>query len=222
MPIIWFMTYGHRARAPSALGQAKAVRILTAFVLGLALLGGQYRSPDGSKAASVVAHAQAQIHSPSSDDARVRSEGCLPDGSGSLKVVLSGTLEHTIEWRNDDMECGGINGTLQFGGVPAGANTQVDLNFKIEVDEGATGTDLPVRVTIYDWASGSNFAMSGSGCTANVTEQSLIDENPAYRSYRIAANGGCAEPLGQVSGPGAGVGKIMVGPFEFVGLAVWQ
>ena len=221
MPV-WFMTRGRRARTPAPLSRPRAAHVLIALVLGLALLGGQYRSPDPSVAASAVADQQEKDPSASTDDARMRSQGCLPDGTGSLKVVLSGALDHNIEWQDDDLDCGGSNGTLQFGGVPAGADARVDLNFKIEVEEGATGTDLLARVTIYDQGSGSNFAMSESGCTVNVTEQSLIEENPAYRTYRMVANGSCAEPLNQLSGPGAGVGRITVGSFDFVGLAFWQ
>jgi hypothetical protein len=185
------------------------------------MLEAQSRPPDRAEAASAVAHVQARVSSASRDDAREASGDCLPDGSGFLRVVLSGTLEHDIEWHNDDMECIGFNGTQRFAGVPVGADSQVDLNFEIQVAEGATGTDLPARVTIYDWGSGSNFGMEW-GCTATVTEYSLIDENPAFRRYRLVAKGNCAEPAGQLSGPGAGDGTVTIGPFEFAGLAVWQ
>lgn len=173
---------------------------------------------------SADADVQAQVPSASRDDARVESEGCLPDGSGYARVVLSGAVEYSIEWHNDDMECGGHGNTLQFGGVPAGAGSQVDLMFKIQVEEGATGTDLLAMVGITDRASQRSFQTSeGSGCTADVTEQSLIDENPAFRRYRLAANGRCSKPSVQYSpGPGAGVSEITVGDFELVGLAVWM
>jgi len=206
---VWFLTRDRHACLPQRLSPPKPARVLIALMLGLALLAGQRLSPDHTVAANAIADSRAQ-------------EGCLEDGSGSLKVELSGALEHDIHWANDDMECGGMRGTVQFGGVPSGATEQVDLNFTIDAEEGATGTGLPVRVTIYDRASRSNFAMSGYGCAANVTEQSVIEENPAFRMYRVAANGTCSEPLKQLSGPGAGTGEVTVGSFEFVGLAFWQ
>lgn len=181
-----------RAPTPAKLVYLGVAPALGALVLGFTLLGGS------------------------------QSEGCLTDGSGILKVALSGTLEHSIEWGNDDMECGGFNGSVQFSGVPQGTSTQIDLSFDIDAEEGATGTGLPARAIIYDWDSGANFANSNASCTVDLTEQSLIDENPAFRSYRVVGSGSCAEPLGQLSGDGAGTGKIEIGSFEFVGLAVWQ
>lgn len=171
----------------------------------------------------VSARRSAQVPSPSRDDAR-GSQGCLPDGTGYVRVVLSGAVEYSIEWHNDDMECGGHGGTLQFGGVPAGAGSQVDLMFSIEVEEGATGTDLPARVGINDRASERHFQTSEwGGCTADVTEQSIIDENPAFRRYRLAANGSCAQPSVQYAGPGgAGASEVVVGDFELIGVAVWM
>ena len=204
----WFPTRDRLASEPARVSPPRPVLALTALLLGLALLGAQRLSADRAATASTVAGEW--------------QEGCLEDGSGFLRVSLAGALEHDIEWRNDDMECGGMRGTVQFGGVPSGATQQVDLNFTIDAEEGATGTGVPVRVTIYDRESGSNFAMSGSGCTADVTEQSLIDENPAFRMYRVVANGTCSEPLNQLTGPGAGTGEVTVGPFEFTGLGFWQ
>jgi hypothetical protein len=141
-----------------------------------------------------------------------------------VRVVLSGAVEYSIEWHNDDMECGGQGSTLQFGGVPAGAGSHVDLSITIQVEEGATGTDLPASVGVTDRASERYFQTSEvGGCTANVTEQSLIDENPAFRRYRLAANGRCDKPSVQYSpGPGAGVSEITVGHFELIGVAVWM
>lgn len=215
-------------RKPAALSLRGAAHAVAAALVGLTLLGSQYRQPDRSEVASADAEARAQ------------SEDCLPDGSGSLKVVLSGVVQYDIEWDDDDMECGGMGSSdwivvdgeptmvpfqsLHFGGVPAGAGSQVDLKFNIQVEEGATGTDLPAVVGITDRASERYFQTSEpGGCTANVTEQSLIDENPAFRRYRLAANGSCAEPSVQYSpGPGAGVSEITVGDFEFIGIAVWM
>ena len=113
---------------------------------------------------------------------------------------------------------------VQFEGVPAGANSQVDLVFNIQVDEGATGAGLPARVSITDRASERSFATPGwGGCTVDVTEQGLIDENPAFRRYRLVASGSCTEPSVQYTpGPGAGESAITVGDFEFIGLAVWM
>ncbi len=175
-------------------------------------------------ALSAIADAQALAPSASSDDARVQSEGCLPDGSEFVQVALSGAVEYSIEWHSDDMDCGGHGTTLQFGGVPAGASSQIDLMFDIEVAEGATGTDLPARVAINDRASGRHFQTSeAGGCTATVTEQSLIDENPAFRRYKLVANGYCTKTSKQYSpGPGAGVSEITVGDWQIVGLAFWQ
>jgi hypothetical protein len=160
----------------------------------------------------------------SSHATQVESQGCLPDGSEFVQVVLSGAVEYSIEWHSDDMECGGHRNTLQFGGTPAGASSQIDLMFNIEVEEGATGTNLPARVAINDRASERHFQTSEEGgCTANVTEQSLIDENPAFRSYKLAANGHCSISSLQYSpGPGAGVSEITVGDWQIVGLAFWQ
>lgn len=158
------------------------------------------------------------------DDTRVELNGCLADGSGVLRVDLSGAVQYNIEWQNDDMECGGHRNSVQFEGVPAGAGSRVALGFTIELAEGATGAGVPAKVGITDHASGRFFQTSEpGGCTVNVPEQSLIEENPAFRMYRITATGSCTVPSVQYSpGPGAGVSKITVGDFEFVGLAFWQ
>lgn len=167
------------------------------------------------------------------------AQDCLPDSSAFIRVVLSGAVQHRIDWRNEDMECGGaaisetvfVDGepmtvafqTLAFGGVPAGADTEVLLTFKIQVEEGATGTNLPAKVGFNEQASQRYFESSAwGGCTATVTEQTLIYENPYFRRYRLAASGTCAEPSVQYAGPGAAEAtESTVGHFEFVGLAVW-
>ena len=154
-------------------------------------------------------------------------------------MVLSGAVQYDIEWDDDDMSCGGHGGNTwinvdgeqqrasiqnaQFEGVPAGASSQVDLVFNIRVDEGATGAGLPGRVNISDRGSGRVFATPTGVCTFDVTEQSLIDENPAFSQYRLVASGSCSEPAVQHSpGPGAGEAAITIGDFEFAGIAVWM
>jgi len=199
------------------------MHVLAALVLGLALLGGQCGSADRSEAASSVADAQTMVTSASRDDGGA-SEGCLPDGSEFVQVALSGVVQYNIEWRSGDMECGGFGNTVHFGGVPAGASSQVDLIFEIEVAEGATGTVLPARVQITDRASGRVFqTWEAGGCTASVTEHTLLDENPAFRTYKVVANGSCTKTSRQYSpGPGAGVAEITVGNWQIVGVGQRQ
>ncbi|MGD2154354.1 MAG: hypothetical protein PVG79_13880 [Gemmatimonadales bacterium] len=203
-------------RKPAPPGIRGAAHALAAALVGLSLLGSQYA------------------------EARAQSQDCLPDGSGFLQVVLSGVVQYDIGWDDEDMTCGGMGSSdwidvegqqtqvlfqsVQFQGVPAGASSPVDLMFNIQVEEGATGVDLSVKVGINDHASGRYFATSEwGGCTADVTEQSLIDENPAFRRYRLVVNGSCAEPSVQYAGPGgAGASEVTVGDFEFVGIAIWM
>ena len=167
------------------------------------------------------------------------AQDCLPDSSAFVRVELSGAVQHRIDWRNEEMECGGAAisetvfddaeptmvtfQTLSFEGVPVGAETQVLLMFKIQVEEGATGTSLPAKVMINDQVSQGYFETpEWGGCTANVTEQTLIYENPFFRRYRLAANGSCAEPSVQYPAPGgAEASESTVGHFEIIGLAVW-
>ena len=216
MPV-WFTARDRHAGKSAPLGRTGQLHVLTAAVLGLTLLGAQSRPPVLSGAG-------------------VQPQDCLPDSSAFVRVVLSGAVQHDIDWRNEDMECGGagisetvvVNGeptlvttqTLAFGGVPVGSETPVDLMFKIQVDEGVTGNGLPAKVVINDRASLWYFETSEwGGCTASVTEQTLIYENPFFRRYRLAANGSCAEPSVQYGG--AEASETTVGNFEFIGLAVW-
>ena len=228
-----FKTRDSSDRRPARLGRRGAAHALAAALVGLSLLGLQYRQPDRSEVAS------AQLAASSRDEARAQSEDCLPDGSGSLSVVLSGAVQYDIEWDDEDMGCGGHGSSTviagegeptiaatqnaMFEGVPAGASSQVDLIFNIQVEEGATGAGLPARVNITDRASERSFATpEWGGCTVDVTEQSLIDENPAFRSYRLVVSGSCTEPSVQYTFPGAGEAAITVGDFEFIGIAVWM
>jgi hypothetical protein len=215
-------------RKPAPLGIRGAAYGLAVALVVLTLLGSQYRQPDRSDVASADAEGRAQ------------SEDCLPDGSGSLSVVLSGAVQYDIEWNDEGMKCGGMGSSdmivgegeprmvlfqsVQFQGVPAVASSPVDLMFNIQVEEGATGAGLSVKVGINDNASGRYFATSEwGGCTADVTEQSVIDENPAFRRYRLAVNGSCVAPSVQYAGPGgAGASEITVGDFEFIGIAIWM
>ena len=204
MPV-WFTMRGRRASKPTRLGQPGVAHVLAAAVLGLTLLGAQSSMPNRTAVA-------------------MDSQDCLPDGSGHVRVTLSGAVEYSIEWHDSDLECGGHRNKLQFGGLAAGAGSFVDLTFDIEVEEGATGDGLPARVGITDRASERYFQTSeAGGCLVNVTEHSLIDENPAFRRYKLAANGSCTITSLQYSGPGgAGAAEIAVGDFEIVGIAVWM
>jgi hypothetical protein len=168
----------------------------------------------------MIADAEAQALSASGDDASGASDGCLPDGSAFVQVALSGAVQYDIEWHSSDMDCGGFGTTLQFGGVPTGASSHVDLIFDIDVAEGATGTGLPARVQITDRASGRVFqTWEAGGCTASVTENTLLDENPAFRTYKVVANGSCTKTSRQYSpGTGAGVSEITVGDWQIVGV----
>jgi hypothetical protein len=172
--------------------------------------------------------------------ALAQNEGCLEMGGGLLQVSLSGAVQYDIEWDNEDMDCGGFGSSdmivvdgemrtvpfqsVQIGGVVTGTGNHVDLFFNIQVPEGETGADLPTKVGMNDRASGRNYATQAwDGCSTTVTEQTPIQENPAFRSYRLVAIGSCSAPSVQYAGPGGvGASEVTVGDFELTAVAVWM
>lgn len=152
---------------------------------------------------------------------------CIPGGGGYLRAELSGEIEDSLDWGNDDTTC---DGGLHSSGIGFEIIFSHDyrdegpLIFRlriIELEEGETGEDEALAISVSGPAVGiAIFAPLGVPCTVDLTEHSRIGEvDVDGRLYAVAGSVSCTRPLTYLGGTGA---EITLSDLEFRGVTLWN
>jgi hypothetical protein len=156
-------------------------------------------------------------------DAKARAAedpgACLPGGGGRLVMEITGAFEAGIDWGNAGTHCEG-------GPRPRG--DALRLMFSREDDGllvviGITGLgrdvasgELPANLTIVRQGLGEFYGSLGAdACRVTVDVNETV---PALAdAWRVSGRGWCERPIEAI----ARDGEVVVGPFEFTGMAIW-
>lgn len=160
-------------------------------------------------------------------DLATAGEGCIPGGGGYLRAELSGEIEDSLDWGNDDTTCGGGLHSSGIGFEIIFSHDYRDegpLIFRlriIELEEGETGEDEALAISVSGPAVGiAIFAPLGVPCTVDLTEHSRIGEvDVDGRLYAVAGSVSCTRPLTYLGGTGA---EITLSDLEFRGVTLWN
>lgn len=152
---------------------------------------------------------------------------CLPDHTAFLRARLTGSIDQELAWSDDHLRCAGsvrpnAEGIrLRFAGVSSNGEPALVLLFGIPgLKEGASGTALPVNLTIMREGTGEFYGTQGDNrCTIDTISQEPLKGIPLrQRAYRVIARGFCTQPARALNGDGL----ILVTRFDFAGRADFE
>jgi hypothetical protein len=137
---------------------------------------------------------------------------CLLDRPGYIKTKLYGSLNMTLNFHGDQLQCSGklnaINGRSRIAMVveQALADSRTSkLVFVIgieNVEENTTQKGLDTNLTIVDQSNGLFFGTQGIGRCWTDLQQLLIESEAKQARYRAEGEVYCAGAIAQIKGPG--------------------
>jgi hypothetical protein len=139
---------------------------------------------------------------------------------------LDGALERRISWHAAEMRCtgmrrpDGVGIRLSFAGDAARAHLVFVFGVP-QLGEGASGTALPVNVTVIHEGGALYGTQGADKCLLDHVEQTPLPVGAGGRRWRIAARGFCLEPARAV-GAAPARDAILLATFDFVGLLTWD
>lgn len=158
-----------------------------------------------------------------------RADACTADGE--LVAEIHGSIEASLDWRDEGIECTGMprprgeGARLRFAGTVTVNGTPRELAFIIalpELEEGRVAEELSAGVTIIEETSGRFFSTpERAACWADVQRQEPAGkaETPGdNREYRVQGLVYCVSPLPEVHG----TGSVTFTDLHFTGRLDWQ
>ena len=119
---------------------------------------------------------------------------------------IFGSIEASIDWRDDGLDCEGMprprgaGARLRFAGsLPGAEQTLAFIVALPELEEGRTARETPAVVTVIDEGSGRFFSNAETSvCWSDVSRQEPLDN----QRYAIDGIVYCVAPLPEVNGSG--------------------
>jgi hypothetical protein len=149
---------------------------------------------------------------------------CPVPSDAYLRARLAGSLEESIDWRADTMECEGMQ-------RPDGRGLRVTFRGRIgeeqvtfvfgvpQLAEGRSANDAPVNVTIIRESRGVYGTRGVDKCTLDDVQQTALAPEGLVRRWRVEARGFCLEPA---RGIGGANDAILLQTFDFAGHLTWE
>ncbi len=147
---------------------------------------------------------------------------CL--AGGYVDGVVYGTLSATIDWRDDSIDCEGMQrpegagARLRFAGYVGDSGQRIALIIAIPaLLRGEPGNELPANVTLIEEGRGRFFSTSDlDTCWADIREQQPLPV--ADHTYSVSGSIFCIGPLAAVNESGS----VSVERLDFAGRIGWE
>lgn len=150
--------------------------------------------------------------------------------NGELTAQVFGAIESDLEWRHDDLECGGMprphgqGARLRFAGPAVSNGRTVNVAFIIalpDLQQGRSADEIPAGVTVIEENAGRFFSTPDpSTCWADIEHQVPVGaaDATAAPQYRIKGLLYCLSPLAEVNGKGS----VTFTDLRFAGRLDWR
>lgn len=134
----------------------------------------------------------------------VAETNCI--GGGAFSADVYGSIEVSIDWREQALACEGMRrprgagARLRFAGsLPDDEQTLAFIVALPELEEGRTARETPAVVTVIDEGSGRFFSNADADvCWSDVSRQEPLGDD----RYAIAGIVYCVSPLPEINGSG--------------------